>query len=125
MRSVFFLFLFFVVIWSADVKNAESGHYSKMGEKHHARSLQLNEQRKSEPTYLYMKQDMVSSVVVQFTVNAKMVSNVRMYIHNNIHTQKMRSLYCVSTAAVLCTQFSLQQQCTPHITAAMALQFIC
>ena len=51
----------FVVMMSADVKNAESGHYSKMGKKRRAGSLQLNGQRKSEPTHINMKKAKVSS----------------------------------------------------------------
>ena len=49
------------MIISADVKNAESGHYSKMGKKRRAGSLQLNGQRKSEPTHINMKKAKVSS----------------------------------------------------------------
>ena len=49
------------MIISADVKNAESGHYSQMGKKRRAGSLQLNGQRKSEPTHINMKKAKVSS----------------------------------------------------------------
>ena len=40
------LFLFFVVIISADAKNAVLGHYSNLGKKRRAGSPQLNGQRK-------------------------------------------------------------------------------